>query len=100
MSDFRVHTIHEEIVITSNHKDDGSVKYHVCYGEVDWEKNGMRRPAVFVLMSYDGKISYQLPAHLTLDGEGETDFDKVYEALTYLKNKHLVNKKYQVETRQ
>jgi len=46
-------------------------------------------------MSYKGRINYQTPAHLTLDAEGETDFDKVYETLTYLKAKHRINKKYE-----
>ncbi|MGX1902688.1 hypothetical protein ACT3HK_15320 [Thermolongibacillus altinsuensis] len=37
------------------------------------------------------------PAHLTLDGENVTDFEKVYEALTYLKMKYIVEKKYEVK---
>ncbi|GED35095.1 hypothetical protein P9G84_16390 [Brevibacillus centrosporus] len=96
MSDFKVHNIKEEIIITANHNPNGLVKYHVCYGEVDWEKNGNRKPAVFLLMSYDGKMNYQVPAHLTLDSEGETDFEKVYEALTYLKHKYQIHKKFDV----
>ncbi|KAB7707425.1 hypothetical protein F9802_06640 [Bacillus aerolatus] len=98
MSDFKVHHIHEQVVITANHNKDGSVKYHVCYGEVDWKKDGNKRPAVFILMSYKGRINYQSPAHLTLDAEEETDFEKVYKALTYLKMKYIVNKKYEVRS--
>ena len=97
MSDFKVHTIHEQVVIPANHNPDGSVKHHVCYGEVDWQKNGNTRPAIFILMSYNGRINYQTPAHLTLDAEDETDFDKVYEALTYLKAKHNINKQYGIK---
>ncbi|MEH6922660.1 hypothetical protein V7X02_06615 [Bacillus altitudinis] len=96
-SEFRVYNIEEEIIIDANHTPDGSVKYHVCYGAVDWKKNGNRRPAVFILMSYNGKKSYATPAHLTLNSEGITDFEKVYEALTFLRMKYLVNKKYEVE---
>lgn len=95
--EFKVYNIEEEIIIGANHSSDGSVKYHVCYGAVDWRKNGNRRPAVFILMSYNGRMSYQTPAHLTFDSEEITDFDKVYEALTYLRMKYLVNKKYEVE---
>jgi len=98
--EFRVYNIEEEIIINANHSPDNSVKYHVCYGAVDWRKNGKRRPAVFILMSYHGKKSYQTPAHLTFDfedSEGNTDFEKVYEALTYLRMKYLVSKKYEIE---
>jgi len=97
-SEFKVHTIKEEVVIEANHNPNGTVKYHVCYGDVDWERSGTNlRPAVFILMSYNGRKSYTTPAHLTLDSEGMTDFEKVYEALTYLRMKYLVNKKYEVE---
>lgn len=95
-NDFKVYNIEEEIVIDANHNPNGSVKYHVCYGAVDWKKDGNRRPAVFILMSYNGKKNYQTPAHLTLDSEEITDFEKVYEAMTYLRMKYLVNKKYEV----
>lgn len=98
MSDFKVHNIHEQVIIVSDHEKDGSVKYHVCYGEVDWGRNGVRRPAVFILMSYDGKINYRTPAHLTMSSEGETDFEKVFEALHYLRMKYIVTKKYEVQT--
>jgi hypothetical protein len=97
MSDYRVHNIIEQIIISANHNPNGTVKYHVCYGEVDWERNGKTRPTVFILMSYNDRISYTVPAHLTLDGEGVTDFEKVYEALTYLKMKYFVEKKYEVK---
>jgi hypothetical protein len=97
MSDYRVHNIIEQIIIPANHNPHGTVKYHVCYGEVDWERSGKTRPAVFILMSYNDRISYTVPAHLTLDGEGVTDFEKVYEALTYLKMKYFVEKKYEVK---
>jgi hypothetical protein len=97
MSDFKVHNIIEQVIIPANHNPDGSVKYHVCYGEVDWERNGNTRPAIFILMSYNDRISYTVPAHLTLDGENVTDFEKVYEALTYLKMKYIVEKKYEVK---
>ncbi|GAA3320993.1 hypothetical protein GCM10020331_034240 [Ectobacillus funiculus] len=54
--EFRVHTIKEEVVIEANHNPNGTVKYHVCYGDVDWERNGKSlRTAVFILMSYNGK---------------------------------------------
>lgn len=97
-SEFKVHTIKEEVVIEANHNPSGTVKYHVCYGDVDWERSGTNlRPAVFILMSYNGRKSYTTPAHLTLDSEGMTDFEKVYEALTYLRIKYLVKKKYEVE---
>ncbi|MDA2251859.1 hypothetical protein [Bacillus thuringiensis] len=97
-NEYKVHTVKEEVIIEANHNPNGTVKYHVCYGDVDWERNGENlRPAVFILMSYNGKKSYTTPAHLTLNSEGITDFEKVYEALTYLKMKYLMNKKYDVE---
>lgn len=95
MSEFKVHTVHERVVIPANHRADGWVDYHVCYGEVDWKRDGNTRPAIFVLMSYGGRINYQSPAHLTMDSDGETDFDKVYEALTYLKVKY--SREFQIQ---
>lgn len=31
MSGFKVHTIHEQVVILANHNQGESVKYHVCH---------------------------------------------------------------------
>jgi len=97
----KVHEIKEEVVVPANHRQDESVKYHVCYGTVNWEKKeGYEREAVYVLMSYHGVKNYRVPAHLTLDGSGEKDFDKVLEAMQYLKQKYMISRKYdiQVET--
>ena len=95
----KVHNIEDEIVITADHNSNGKVKYHVCYGKVDWSKSGENlKPAIFILMSYDGRINYQTPAHLTLNDVEETDFEKVLEALIYLKNKYLIEKKFKVNS--
>lgn len=86
----KVHEIKEEIVVPANHREDGSVKYHVCYGTVNWEKTkGAEREAIYVLMSYHGVKNYRLPAHLTLDGDASVkDYDQVIEAMQTLKRKY------------
>jgi len=92
----RVHEIKEEIIVPSNHRPDGTVKYHVCYGTVNWEKTeGMEREAIYVLMSYHGVKNYRVPAHLTLDNVDEKDFDKVLEAMRFLREKYKISKKYE-----
>ncbi|KGX90837.1 hypothetical protein [Pontibacillus marinus] len=93
----KVHEIKEEVIVPANHRQDETVHYHVCYGTVNWEKTeGAERKAIYVLMSYHGVKNYRVPAHLTLDSEGEKDFDKVMEAMRYLREKYKVLDKYEV----
>jgi hypothetical protein len=83
-----VYTHAEKISITSSHGDD--INYLVCYGYVDWKRNGSLRPAVYVLMEYRGKISYETPPHLMTDtnADGSTDLEKVMDAIQTLKGKY------------
>ncbi|OXM85807.1 hypothetical protein [Paenibacillus rigui] len=88
MANTNVYTHAETISIPSSHGP--NVNYLVTYGFVDWKKDGNLRPAVYVLMEYNGRISYQTPAHITTDknADGSTDFEKVMDAINQLKIKH------------
>ncbi|OAB32710.1 hypothetical protein PMSD_17220 [Paenibacillus macquariensis subsp. defensor] len=90
MSNLPVYTHVEKISIPSSHGKD--VNYLVCYGYVDWKRNGNIRPAIYVLMEYRGKISYETPPHITTDrnDDGTTDSDKVFGAIDQLKVKHIL----------
>jgi len=33
----RVHEIKEEVIVPANHRPDGTVNYHVCYGTVNYK---------------------------------------------------------------
>lgn len=83
-----VYTHAEQIRINSSHGKD--INYLVCYGFVDWKKDTNLRPAVYVLMEYRGKISYETPAHITTDKnpDGSTDFENVMLQINILKNKY------------
>lgn len=70
--------------------------YHVCFGEVDWGKNGNTEYAIYirVLLLKNRNWHYQnYPAHIlvTPDHNGNSDFDNIMEELNFLKNEHLSN---------
>jgi len=52
--------------IPSSHGN--GIAYHVFFGTVNWTKiAGDERTAFVVLMKYDGKLAYGLPAHIIED---------------------------------
>lgn len=83
-----VYTHADQIRIPSSHGDD--INYLVCYGFVDWKRDTNLRPAIYVLMEYKGRISYETPPHITTDknSEGSTDFEKVMTAISNLRIRH------------
>lgn len=83
-----VYTHAEEIRIPSSHGKE--INYLVYYGFVDWKRDSNLRPAVYVLMEYNGRISYETPPHIMTDKnpDGSTDLEKVLDALNSLKTKH------------
>lgn len=87
MSNMPVYTHAEQIKVASSHGK--NINYLVCYGFVDWKKNGELRPAIYVLMEYNGIVSYNTPPHITTDKnpDGTTDFEKVMRAIEELKLK-------------
>lgn len=73
-------------------------KYEVCFGEVDWGRNGETEYAVYIriLLYNNGNWQYMnYPAHiLVIPGEdGKSDFDNVNEKIQLIKNEYLSNKK-------
>lgn len=84
----KVYTHVEQLLIPSSHG--ANVNYIVSYGYVDWKKDGSLRPAIYVLMEYNGRIAYGTPPHITTDvnPDGTKDFDKVMSAIANLKVKH------------
>lgn len=83
-----VYTHAEQIKIPSSHGQD--INYLVCYGFVDWKRDTNMRPAIYVLMEYRGKVSYDTPPHITTDKnpDGSTDFEKVMTAINDLRVKY------------
>jgi hypothetical protein len=68
--------------------------YRVCYGEVDWNEDGNKREAIYVLMKYGEQITYRRVAHIltTSNAVNElSDLDKVLAAIQKLKAKHNLN---------
>lgn len=88
MSKMPVYTHAEQIRIASSHGN--NVNYLICFGYVDWKKNGALRAAIYILMEYGGIISYDTPPHITTDKnpDGTTDFEKVMQAIEQLRTKY------------
>ncbi|MEK3909614.1 hypothetical protein [Oceanobacillus sp. FSL W7-1309] len=82
----------EEYTVVSNQSK--TRYYKVCFGEVDWGRNGETEYAVYVrvvLLKY-GQMQYQnYAAHiLVAPGEdGRSDLDNVMEKIELLRKKHL-----------
>ncbi|NOW92383.1 hypothetical protein BCD91_004406 [Clostridium beijerinckii] len=72
----------EEVV--SSHNEDGSVFYHIFYGDVDWHKNGNRQKAICVFMRYGDRVNVRTPANILLK-----DLLKVEEAIAILKSRNM-----------
>ena len=83
-----VYTHVEQIRIPSSHGE--NINYLVSYGFVDWKRDANLRPAVYVLMEYRGRVSYETPAHITTDKnpDGSTDLEKVMLQIESLKSKY------------
>lgn len=65
--------------------------YKVCYGEVDWNEDGNKKSAVYVLMGYGDKIIYRRVAHIltTPNNPNElADLDKVLAAINKLQSRN------------
>jgi hypothetical protein len=74
-----VHTVLAYREIPSSHGEE--VFYYVFVGYVNWDgRGGSERLAFAVFMKYDGKVHYQMPAHILNE-----DFDSVTEALQSLR---------------
>lgn len=80
-----VYTTVKQYRIQSMHSE--TTNYLVCYGYVDWDRNGDLRPAIYTLMEYKDFIKYDNPPHiLTVLGEdGRSDLDKVLEKINLLR---------------
>lgn len=78
----------KKYVVPSMHND--TTNYLVCYGYVDWNKDGDLKPAIYVLMEYKGYIKYSNPPHiLTIkDKKGKSDLDKVLEKIDLLREEY------------
>jgi hypothetical protein len=65
-----------------------NINYLVCYGYVDWAKNGDLKSAIYVLMEYKGYIKYDNPPHIltTLGDDGISDFTKVMDKISLLQS--------------
>jgi len=69
-------------------------KYEVCFGEVDWRRNGETEYAVYtrILLFKEGKWQYMnYPAHILVipDQDGKSDFDNVMEKMDLIRKNHL-----------
>lgn len=60
------------------------------------------RQAIYILMEYNGEISYRTPAHITTDfnPDGSKDYDKVMAAIEELKVKHYIQIRKDVMSKQ
>lgn len=68
--------------------------YKVCFGEVDWGRNGETEYAVYVriVLLKDGQMQYQsYAAHIlvTPGEDGRSDLDNVIEKMELLRKEHL-----------
>lgn len=88
MNNRKIHNPDKVIVIPANHAP--GVNYLVTYGNVDWKKDGAERTAIYILMEYQGRVSYQTPAHITTErgADGKSDLDRVLEAIEKLKKEY------------
>lgn len=91
MIDNPVYTDAEVYIIPSGHGP--NINYRVCFGYVDWRRDGNLRPAIYILMEYQGKTNYQIPPHiLTSPGpDGVSDFIKVMDKIAVLRDKFKIS---------
>jgi hypothetical protein len=62
--------------VSSNHGS-GEILYRVFVGTVNWTKRaGGEKVAFVILMKYDGRLAYHIPAHIL-----EEDAGAVFDAL-------------------
>jgi len=85
----KVYNPAREIKVPAHHKKPNTY-YIVSYGLVDWDKNGDFKPAVYIIMEYNGFRAYQQPAHIITEknADGKSDFDNVMEAINKLKEEY------------
>jgi hypothetical protein len=82
----------EEYTVVSNQSK--TRQYKVCFGEVDWGRNGETEYAVYVriVLIKNGVAEYQnYAAHIlvTPGEDGRSDLDNVMEKIELLRKKHL-----------
>jgi hypothetical protein len=66
--------------VPSSHGAD-AITYHVLFGTVNWtRRGGDEHPAFAILMNYNGRINYQMPAHIL-----EQDLPQVLAAVERLR---------------
>lgn len=82
----RVYTPVKEIRVPASHGKKNTF-YIVGYGYMDWDRDGNLRPAIYVMMEYNGVRNYNLVAHITTDKnpDGRSDFENVMAAINELK---------------
>lgn len=74
-------------------------KYHVCFGEVQWEENQESEYAVYVRTlklsgeswHYQKNLSHML---VNIGEDGKSDFDNILEKLQLLKSTYLSESHY------
>ena len=89
-ADTKVHTIEDYIEVPAPTHGD-NIFYRICYGCVNWGVGHEPHKAVFIVMNYDGRISYQTVAHLItvpIDSKSLSEFDQVIAAMQKLRIKH------------
>lgn len=96
MSGFPVYpSIKKSYRVSSNQSK--SRMYEVCFGKVDWGKNGHTKDAVFtrILLLKEQKWQPQnYPAHMlvTPGNDGKSDFDNVMDKIEMLRKEYLFKK--------
>ena len=80
-----VYTHVKKVPVKSGHGP--NTNYLVCYGYVDWQRDGNLKTAIYVLMEYGGNISYSTPPHILTekDDTGQSDFIRVMKAVDELR---------------
>ncbi|ANC77202.1 hypothetical protein ABE65_010460 [Fictibacillus phosphorivorans] len=82
-----VYTPVKEIKIQANHGKKNTY-YIVGYSYMDWDGKGKDiRPAIYIMMEYNGVRNYHLVANITTDKnqDGKSDFDNVMAAVDELR---------------
>lgn len=89
-TDSRVHTVEDYIEIPAlTHGD--NIYYRVCYGNVNWGMGQEPHKAIFIVMNYDGRVSFQTVAHLIttpVSPNSLSEFDQVIAAIQKLRIKY------------
>lgn len=75
---------YEEVL--SHHNSNGTIFYHIFYGEVDWHKDGQNRKAICIFMRYGDRINFRTPANILLE-----DLNAVEECIDKLKSRNNIN---------